>query len=162
MAAGLSLKEENLEAFRREINIRSGILKEDLVEKILIDMQLPFNLVNESFVRELEVLEPFGKGNAKPLFAERQINVKSARILGKNKNVLKFRLEDEGKTDINALYFGDVNSFVEYIKAKFGTNACDMLFRGKGEGIKMAFTYYPSINEYQGIKTPQIVIQNFK
>ena len=162
MAAGLSMKEENLEAFRREINVRSGIQPEDLVEKIQIDMQLPFSCVTESFLRELQVLEPFGKGNAKPLFAQRQVNVKSARILGKNQNVLKLRVEDSSKTEIDAMYFGNVTDFIEYIKTKFGETAYEQLFRGKGHGITMAFTYYPSINEYQGIKTPQIVIQNFK
>ena len=162
MAAGLSMKEENLEAFRREINARSGIQPEDLVEKIQIDMQLPFSLVSQSFLQELQMLEPFGKGNAKPLFAQRQVNVKSARILGKNQNVLKLKVEDEAKTEIDAMYFGDVAGFIEYIRAKFGETAYEQLFRGRGHGILMAFTYYPSINEYQGIKTPQIVIQNFK
>lgn len=162
MAAGLSMKEENLEEFRREINARSGIQKEDLVEKIAIDMQLPFSCVTESFIRELHVLEPFGKGNEKPLFAQRQIDVKSARILGKNQNVLKLRVEDAGRTEIDAMYFGDVKGFQEYVRAKFGENSYMQLFRGRGNGITMAFTYYPSINEYQGIKTPQIVIQNYK
>lgn len=162
MAAGLSMKEENLEEFRREINARSGIQKEDLVEKIAIDMQLPFSCVTESFIRELHVLEPFGKGNEKPLFAQRQVDVKSARILGKNQNVLKLRVEDAGRTEIDAMYFGDVKGFQEYVRAKFGESSYIQLFRGKGNGITMAFTYYPSINEYQGIKTPQIVIQNYK
>lgn len=162
MAAGLSMKEENLEAFRREINARSGIQEEDLVEKIAIDMQLPFSSVTESFIRELHVLEPFGKGNEKPLFAQRQVNVKSARILGKNQNVLKLRVEDADKTEIDAMYFGDVKGFQEYIRAKFGEHSYTQLFRGKGNGITMAFTYYPAINEYQGIRTPQIVIQNYK
>lgn len=162
MAAGLSMKEENLEEFRREINARSGIQKEDLVEKIAIDMQLPFSCVTESFIRELHVLEPFGKGNEKPLFAQRQVDVKSARILGKNQNVLKLRVEDAGRTEIDAMYFGDVKGFQEYVRAKFGESSYIQLFRGKGNGITMAFTYYSSINEYQGIKTPQIVIQNYK
>lgn len=162
MAAGLSMKEENLETFRKEINARSGIQPDDLIEKVQIDMQLPFSCVTESFVKELHVLEPFGKGNEKPLFAQRQVNVKSARILGKNQNVLKLRVEDGGKTEIDAMYFGDVAGFQEYIRAKFGKNSYEQLFRGRGTGIIMAFTYYPSINEYQGIKTPQIVIQNYK
>ena len=162
MAAGLSMKEENLEIFRKEINAKSGIQPDDLIEKVQIDMQLPFSCVTEFFVKELHVLEPFGKGNEKPLFAQRQVNVKSARILGKNQNVLKLRVEDAGKTEIDAMYFGDVTGFQEYIRAKFGKTSCEQLFRGKGTGIVMAFTYYPSINEYQGIKTPQIVIQNYK
>ena len=154
--------EENLEQFRKEINEKSGITPEDLNEKIAIDMQLPFECVNEKFVEELAVLEPFGKGNARPVFAERQVQVESARILGKNKNVLKLQVKDLHGTRMDAMYFGDVNTFVEYVREKFGDIACECLLRGHGHGIVMAFTYYPDINEYQGVRTPQIVIQNYK
>lgn len=162
MAAGLSMPEENLEQFRKEINEKSGITPEDLKEKIAIDMQLPFECVNEKFIGELAVLEPFGKGNARPVFAERQVQVESARILGKNKNVLKLQVKDLHGTRMDAMYFGDVNTFVEYVREKFGDIACECLLRGHGHGIVMAFTYYPDINEYQGVRTPQIVIQNYK
>lgn len=162
MAAGLSMPEENLEQFRKEINEKSGITPEDLNEKIAIDMQLPFECVNEKFVEELAVLEPFGKGNARPVFAERQVQVESARILGKNKNVLKLQVKDLHGTRMDAMYFGDVNTFVEYVREKFGDIACECLLHGHGHGIVMAFTYYPDINEYQGVRTPQIVIQNYK
>lgn len=162
MAAGLSMPEENLEQFRKEINEKSGITPEDLNEKIAIDMQLPFECVNEKFVEELAVLEPFGKGNARPVFAERQVQVESARILGKNKNVLKLQVKDLHGTRMDAMYFGDVNTFVKYVREKFGDIACECLLRGHGHGIVMAFTYYPDINEYQGVRTPQIVIQNYK
>lgn len=162
MAAGLSMPEENLEQFRKEINEKSGITPEDLNEKIAIDMQLPFECVNEKFIGELAVLEPFGKGNARPVFAERQVQVESARILGKNKNVLKLQVKDLQGTRMDAMYFGDVNTFVEYVREKFGDIACECLLRGHGHGIVMAFTYYPDINEYQGVRTPQIVIQNYK
>ena len=162
MAAGLSMPEENLEQFRKEINEKSGITPEDLNEKIAIDMQLPFECVNEKFIGELAVLEPFGKGNARPIFAERQVQVESARILGKNKNVLKLQVKDLHGTRMDAMYYGDVNTFVEYVREKFGDIACECLLRGYGHGIVMAFTYYPDINEYQGVRTPQIVIQNYK
>lgn len=162
MAAGLSMPEENLEQFRKEINEKSGITPEDLNEKIAIDMQLPFECVNEKFIGELAVLEPFGKGNTRPVFAERQVQVESARILGKNKNVLKLQVKDLHGTRMDAMYFGDVNTFVEYVREKFGDIACECLLRGHGHGIVMAFTYYPDINEYQGVRTPQIVIQNYK
>lgn len=162
MAAGLSMPEENLEQFRKEINEKSGITPEDLNEKIAIDMQLPFECVNEKFIGELAVLEPFGKGNARPVFAERQVQVESARILGKNKNVLKLQVKDLHGTRMDAMYFGDVNTFVEYVREKFGDIACECLLHGHGHGIVMAFTYYPDINEYQGVRKPQIVIQNYK
>ena len=162
MAAGLSMPEENLEQFRKEINEKSGSTPEDLNEKIAIDMQLPFECVSEKFIEGLAVLEPFGKGNARPVFAERQVQVESARILGKNKNVLKLQVKDLHGTRMDAMYFGDVNTFVEYVREKFGDIACECLLRGHGHGIVMAFTYYPDINEYQGVRTPQIVIQNYK
>lgn len=166
MAAGLSLKEENLEAFRREINAVSEITKEDLIEKVSIDMQLPFSCVTEEFVDELQVLEPFGKGNPKPVFAERQIGIKSIRILGKSRKVLKMRVADGRQTEVDAMYFGDAEDFLDYLRKKFGVQVVERLLRGEnraaGMKISMAFTYYPDINEYQGIKTPQIVIQNYK
>lgn len=169
MAAGLSLPEENLEQFRQEINRKSQLSEEDLVEKIQIDMQLPFSAVTEKFVGDIKVLEPFGKANAKPLFAERKVHVFGARILGKNRNVLKLRVEDTNGTGIDAMYFGDIEGFLNYIKQKFGDRAYQDMLSGRNvprnraeKGIEMAFTYYPDINEYQGIKTPQIVIQNYK
>ncbi|MGN9055154.1 single-stranded-DNA-specific exonuclease RecJ [Bariatricus sp. HCP28S3_A7] len=169
MAAGLSLPEENLEQFRQEINRKSQLSEEDLVEKIQIDMQLPFSAVTEKFVGDIKVLEPFGKANAKPLFAERKVHVLGARILGKNRNVLKLRVEDTNGTGIDAMYFGDIEGFLNYIKQKFGDRAYQDMLSGMNvprnraeKGIEMAFTYYPDINEYQGIKTPQIVIQNYK
>lgn len=166
MAAGLSLKEENLEAFRREINAVSGITKEDLIEKVSIDMQLPFSCVTEEFVDELQVLEPFGKGNPKPVFAERQIEIKSIRILGKSRKVLKMRVADGRQTEVDAMYFGDAEDFLDYLRKKFGVQVVERLLRGEnraaGTKNSMAFTYYPDINEYQGIKNPQIVIQNYK
>ena len=169
MAAGLSLPEENLEQFRQEINRTSQLSEEDLVEKIQIDMQLPFSAVTEKFVGDIKVLEPFGKANAKPLFAERKVHVLGARILGKNRNVLKLRVEDTNGTGIDAMYFGDIEGFLNYIKQKFGDRAYQDMLSGRNaprnraeKGIEMAFTYYPDINEYQGIKTPQIVIQNYK
>ena len=169
MAAGLSLPEENLEKFRQEINRKSQLSEEDLVEKIQIDMQLPFSAVTEKFVGDIKVLEPFGKANAKPLFAERKVHVLGARILGKNRNVLKLRVEDTNGTGIDAMYFGDIEGFLNYIKQKFGDRAYQDMLSGRNvprnraeKGIEMAFTYYPDINEYQGIKTPQIVIQNYK
>ncbi|MGN0404649.1 MAG: single-stranded-DNA-specific exonuclease RecJ [Bariatricus sp.] len=169
MAAGLSLPEENLEQFRREINQKSQLSQDDLVEKIQIDMQLPFSVVTEKFVDELSILEPFGKANAKPLFAERKVRVLNARVLGRNRNVLKLQVEDSKGTKIDAMYFGDIEGFLNYVRQKFGERAYQDMMSGRNvwknhaeQGIEMAFTYYPDINEYQGIKTPQIVIQNYK
>lgn len=162
LAAGLSMEEKNLEAFRKKINETSGMEPEDLVEKISIDMQLPFGNVTEDFVRELHILEPFGKGNPKPVFAERQVEVRAARILGKNRKVLKLKVEDTHGTAIDAIFFGEPEEFLEYVRKKFGNAACEQLLGGRGQGIRMAFTYYPDINEYQGMRTLQIIIQKYK
>ncbi len=147
LAAGLSLPQENVEEFRRRMNELCRLTEEDLCEKISIDIQLPFAYINEAFVNELECLEPFGKGNPKPVFAEREVEVLQKRILGKNQNVLKLLVQDLHGTKIEALYFGDIERCVETISAKNG---------------RINVTYYPDINEYMGKKTPQIVIQNYQ
>ena len=162
MAAGLSIPEEKVQEFTERINANATLTEDDFIPKILIDVPMPLAYVNRQLVEELKVLEPFGKGNARPVFAERQVQVESARILGKNKNVLKLQVKDLHGTRMDAMYFGDVNTFVEYVREKFGDIACECLLHGHGHGIVMAFTYYPDINEYQGVRTPQIVIQNYK
>ena len=181
MAAGLSMPEENLEQFEKqydeEIGAQMTVMANNISDTRKFEVKtpqmtvkvspeqaglVPFECVNEKFIGELAVLEPFGKGNARPVFAERQVQVESARILGKNKNVLKLQVKDLHGTRMDAMYFGDVNTFVEYVREKFGDIACECLLHGHGHGIVMAFTYYPDINEYQGVRTPQIVIQNYK
>mgnify|MGYP005971724087 FL=1 len=162
MAAGISLDKENIDEFRWQLNHNQKLTKEQLTPVTWIDVPMPLGYVGFPLIEQLKLLEPFGKGNARPVFAERQVQVESARILGKNKNVLKLQVKDLHGTRMDAMYFGDVNTFVEYVREKFGDIACECLLRGHGHGIVMAFTYYPDINEYQGVRTPQIVIQNYK
>lgn len=162
LAAGLSLPEKNLEAFRKKINETCGITKEDLQETIRIDMQLPFSCVTEGFIEELSLLEPFGKGNPKPVFAQNQVKVHRARILGRNQNVLKLCVSDKTGIQLDAMYFGEIEEFWNVVAMKYGEKARGELLGGQGCGIEMVFTYYPDINEYQGVRTPQIVVQNFK
>lgn len=162
MAAGLSLEEENLEEFRKQINQTSGITKDDLVEKVCIDMQLPFECATESFVNELRVLEPFGKGNTKPVFAERLIKIHDAKVLGKNQNVLKMRVEDAKGVSLDAMYFGDVHEFLDYVKRKFGEAEYNKMMNGKKNQILMSFVYYPDVNEFRGVRNMQIVVQKYK
>lgn len=147
LAAGLSLPRENIELFRKQINEQCQLTEEDLCEKVSIDMQLPLAYVNEALVNELECLEPFGKGNPKPVFAEREVEILQSKILGKNQNVLKLLVSDSQGTKIEALYFGDIAQCLDVIAAKHG---------------KINITFYPDINEYMGKKTPQIVIQNYQ
>ncbi len=147
LAAGLSLEEDNLEEFRKIINEESNLTEEDLIPKVSIDMQLPFYHVSEELVNQLELLEPFGKGNQKPVFVEKDIEIVSSRILGKNRNVIKMQVRDREGSSLEAMYFGDVERFMDYYEKKNG---------------KAAFTFYPTVNEYQGQKTVQIVIQNYQ
>ncbi|MCC2255336.1 single-stranded-DNA-specific exonuclease RecJ [Ruminococcus sp. CLA-AA-H200] len=145
LAAGLSLKEENVDLFRKRINELENLSEEDLQMKVSIDMRLPFPYITENLVEELELLEPFGKGNTKPLFAERNLRVISPRIFGKNRNVLKCRLQDEQGNQMEAVYFGDVQACLQAME----------------EHPVMSFTYYPSVNEYMGRRTLQLTIVNY-
>lgn len=158
MAAGLSLEKKNLEALRRTLNETCRLTEEDLMEKVVIDMELPFSYVTEELVEELSLLEPFGKGNTKPVFAGRNIELLNGKILGKNKNVLKLRVRDEQEAVIDAVYFGNLETFSETLCRKYGAYAMDALLSGDGKGMKLSLTYYPDINEYRGKKSPQIVI----
>lgn len=146
MAAGLSLEEKSVDRFRTMINEQCNLTEEDLQEKVSIDMQLPLEYITEELIRELEVLEPYGKGNAKPLFAEKSLRVIAPRILGKNANVLKMQVVNCMGTKMDAVYFGDVQKCFDYIKSK----------------SEMAFTYFPGINEYMGKKSVQITIVNYQ
>lgn len=146
LAAGLSLKEENVELFRKTINELADLSEDDLTEKVSIDMQLPLLYLSEKLILELDKLEPYGKGNPKPLFVEKNLRVISPRIIGKNHNVLKFQVEDTRGIRIDAIYFGDVQACMEYIRQR----------------DKMAFTYYPTINEYMGRKSLQMTVVNYR
>lgn len=146
LAAGLSLEEENVEAFRKRINELADLTEEDLQMKVSIDMRLPFPYINEELIHELKILEPFGKGNGKPLFAESKLRVIQPRIFGKNRNVLKCRLEDQQGNQMEAVYFGEVEDCLQQMEKK----------------QIMSFTYYPSINEYMGRRTIQLTIVNYQ
>lgn len=158
LAAGLSLEEDKIEEFRRTINEQADLTEDDLQMRVSIDMRLPFAYINEDLIEELKILEPFGKGNTKPVFAGRNIELLNGKILGKNKNVLKLRVRDEQEAVIDAVYFGNLETFSETLCRKYGAYAMDALLSGDGKGMKLSLTYYPDINEYRGKKSPQIVI----
>lgn len=162
LAAGLSLEKENIEPLRKMLNKECKLTEEDLSEKVVIDMEMPFSCVTEKLVKELELLEPFGKGNTKPVFAARGVTFFSGRVIGKNRNVLKLKLKDGSGTKIDGIFFGDIACFSYYLNEKFGRGAWEKLLNGQGDFIKMSVTYYPSINEYQGVRTPQIVLTHYK
>ena len=162
LAAGLSLPKENVERFRQAVNAVCTLSEKDLQEKVSIDMQMPFSCVTERFVEELELLEPFGKGNPKPVFAEKNVEILYAKRIGRNKNMLKLQVKDEAGTAIEALYFGEAQSLLDAIAGKYGRAQAERIFTGQCRGVKMSITYYPGINEYMGRKTPQIILTHFQ
>lgn len=162
MAAGLSLAKENIETFRRRLNDNCALTEEDLTEKVVIDMELPFTCVTESFIREISLLEPFGKGNAKPVFAVRKVELLSGRILGKNRNVLKLQVRDASQTIMEAMYFNHVEELLKALKERYSDHAVDAMLAGKQSGMTLSLTYYPELNEYMGRVTPQIVITHYQ
>ena len=162
LAAGLSLKKENIAEFRRRLNENCTLTEEEMKEKVTIDMEMPFSCVTEELVKELELLEPFGKGNTKPVFAARGITLLGARILGRNRNVLKIKAQDANGSVIEAMLFQNVEGFLKNLEERYGRMEVDALMQGRGGHIKIAVTYYPDINEYMGRKTPQIVITHYR
>lgn len=145
MAAGLSLKEENVEIFRKRINELCTLTEDDLRPKVVIDVPMPISYLSWELVHQLSLLEPFGKANTKPLFAQKGLRVINPRILGKNQNVVKMQLMDENGLKIEAVYFGEAQSFVDFLRDK----------------DTIMITYYPDINYYQGRESLQIVIKNY-
>ncbi len=146
MAAGLSLPAENVEIFRREINENCRLTEEDLQPKVYYDAVLPVCYAGEQIIRELELLEPFGKGNEKPLFAAGGLTVKSARLIGKNQNVMKLALEDREGNRTEAIRFGEVKEELDYIETK----------------EQVSILYYPEVNEYQGRRNIQLVLEGIR
>lgn len=161
MAAGFSLERGRIDEMRRRLNENCSLKPEDMLEKVSIDVPMPLDYITERLIGELQLLEPFGKGNEKPLFAERDIRLQSARLLGKNQNVLKFRVMNRSGKAMDALYFGDTEKMRSYLAAKFGEAQVQALFWGRQEGLALDLTYYPSVNEYMGRKSLQIVIKNY-
>ena len=162
MAAGFSLEKERIPEMRRRLNENCTLTAEEQMEKVSIDVPMPIDYLTEHRIAELSLLEPFGKGNEKPLFAERQLMLLNAKILGKNANVLKFRVQNQAGCVMDAMYFGEVDAMKEYLIEKYGDQKVQELFWGRGNGMMLDLTYYPSVNEYMGRKSLQIVIKNYK
>lgn len=165
MAAGISLERENLENLRKVLNEHSGLKPEDFVPIVKIDAAAPLSYLTEEVIEDLELLEPFGKGNQKPLFAGQHFTVKSLRIIGKNNNVVKMKVEGSDCCERDAMIFQDADIFVDYLKSAYGEQTVEDAFAGyvdDSHPIDMGFVFYPGINEYKGNKTLQIVIQNYE
>ena len=147
MAAGLSLDKENVEKFKRRLNDQCTLSEEELTEKVVIDMELPFAAITEQFIEELEYMEPFGKGNTKPVFAARGVVMQYVKIIGKNKNVAKATAIDAAGNRMEAICFHDAQEFAERCERNNG---------------KMSITFYPGINEFRGERQIQIVITHYR
>ena len=162
LAAGLSLPKENVGKFREMLNKKCTLTEEEMKEKVTIDMEMPFGCVTEGLVKELELLEPFGKGNTKPVFAARDVTLLGARILGKNRNVLKLQVQDVNGCRIEAMLFHHADDFLGKLEEQYGKTELEALLKGRGRQIRISMTYYPDINEYMGKKTPQIVVTHYR
>ena len=145
MAAGLSLPEENVEPFRQMLNENCTLTEEDMAQKVLIDVPMPISYVNMPLIRQLSLLEPFGKGNTKPLFAQKNVRIENCRVFGKNRNVVKMKLFDENGCEAQGVWFGEGDAFAERIKEK----------------NRWSVAYYPSINAYNGRESIEIIVQNY-
>ena len=146
MAAGLSIEESDIDEFRRRLNENAKLTEDDFVPQIWIDVPMPFAYVNEKIVDELKGLEPFGQGNEKPLFAQKSLTIRNVRVLGKNRNVVKMNLVTNTGHPFDGLLFADGDRFLE---EQTGQNTIDMI-------------YYPDVNEYNGTRTLQAIIKNYK
>lgn len=162
LAAGLSLPKENVGKFREMLNKNCTLTEEEMKEKVTIDMEMPFGCVTEGLMKELELLEPFGKGNTKPVFAARDVTLLGARILGKNRNVLKLQVQDVNGCRIEAMLFHHADDFLGKLEEQYGKTEVEALLKGRGRQIRISMTYYPDINEYMGEKTPQIVVTHYR
>lgn len=162
MAAGLSMKEENVELFRRKLNACCRLTEEDFEEKVHIDVAMPIAYLTKAFVEQLSLLEPFGVGNGKPVFAQKDIHILSGRILGKNRNVGKYSVTDGSGACYDMMYFGDLESFHDFLAQKAGEYMVNRLYCGERVDIPICITYYPDINRYGGRESLQIVMQNYR
>lgn len=170
LAAGLSLPEENVSEFRRRLNENCTLTDEDFEEKVLIDVPMPMAYADFDFIAQLERLEPFGNGNPKPQFAQKNVRFISGRVLGANRNVGKYTVADEDGRRYEMIYFGDIEGFHQYITAKYGAGAVDRLYRTgtwtgssmQPEPIVLSVVYYPDVNEYRGNVSLQMVMKYYQ
>ena len=162
MAAGLSLPADNIKELRRRLNENCTLTKEDFVPVLHLDMVLPFEVVDEELIDEFSLLEPFGNGNVKPVFAHKGVRLLSGRILGKNKNCGKYRVSDDSGKIYEMMYFGDMESFHGFLDESFGKGSADDLYSGITDtGMVIKIAYYPNINSYMGKNTIQMVMSDY-
>ena len=162
MAAGLSLPEENVDKFREKINACANLTEDDLIPKIKIDIPVPAAYADAGLIREFAVLEPFGKANIKPQFADKNLSITKAFVVGKNQNVLRLNLLTAAGEAVSAVYFGDIEAFKAYYAEKYGSAEVEKAFRGQINKLRIMIVYYPEINEYNGVESVQVIIRNYQ
>ena len=162
MAAGFSLKEDNIPLLRRQLNENCSLEEEDLTPKLLIDVPMPVDYITKELIQQLEMLEPFGKDNEKPIFADRDLEICSLGIWGKERNVVRMKLKSRHGTVIEGVYFGNPEKIKLSIAEKYGTVIAERVLAGaRDTGVKLHFSYYPDINSYQGMESIQLKITGF-
>ncbi len=162
MAAGLSLPEENVEAFRKQMNENCPFRAEEIVQTIHIDVPMPVDYVTNALVEEFSILAPFGKDNPKPVFADRNLKISRMWIIGKNQNVLRMTLISEQGRPLSAIYFGDIETMQTYLVEQYGTQEVDKAFHGRENSMQISIVYSPKINTYRDSETLQFEIQYYR
>lgn len=163
MAAGMSLPVENIDMLRKQLNLNCTLSSDDFLKKIIIDMALPIEKIDFKLIESLEILEPFGVGNNKPAFAIKNVKIKKAIILGQDNNVLKLKLKLKNSIKtMDAIWFNGVKNFEELIKNKYGENCLNCLYNGSVQQAAVDLIFYPCVNEWNGSKTIQIVINSMR
>ena len=162
MAAGLSLPEENIDAFREQMNRNCPLTVEQLQPKVHIDVPMPVDYVTNALVEEFHILAPFGKDNPKPVFADRNLRISRMWVVGKNQNVLRLSLVSEQGMPASGIYFGDIAAFEDYLAEQFGTEELEKARRGRENAIRISAVYYPKINRYRDSESLQFEIQYYR
>lgn len=162
MAAGLSLEADRVDEFRRRINENSPLTEQDLMEKVKIDVPMPVSYVTKELVREFEILAPFGKGNPRPVFADKNMYISRMWIIGKNKNVLRLSMVSADGKPVSAIYFGDIDTFIGYLSEKFSSEDVDLAMRGRQNRLVISVVYAPKINSFRDEENLQFEIQFYQ
>ena len=156
------MEEKNVESFRKTLNDNCSLTREELEEKVYIDVTMPFAYATQEFLNELKLLEPFGTGNPKPVFAQRNMTFLSMRVMGKTGNMAKFSVEDEQKNRYSLVLFRNLDRFLKDVEQKYGEDVFHAFInQNKNSGVKMHVIYYPSVNEYMGRREIQYVMQSW-
>ncbi len=161
MAAGMTIKKADLGELKARLNANSGLVEDDFVPVLEIDYPLPVQYITEKMIEELDILEPFGTGNPKPVFAEQHFKVLRAAVRGASRNVLSLRVANASGKSVDAVYFGNITEFEDFIKEEWGESELHALYEGKINNVDLGLAFYPDINEFRGVKNIQLIIQDF-